>query len=320
MRPRSSAPAAALALVLATTGCGDAHGESGATASADALTLATGFPENASGNAAPADQARAAGEVLRDCPTCPEMSVVPAGTFVMGSAESEDELAAALGYEAQRTVTIGTSFAVGVYEVTFDEWEACAAAGGCRGYTPDDAGWGRGRRPVINVSWSDALAYAEWLTEETGHLYRLPTEAEWEYVARAGTATARYWGESADAQCEYANGFDLTANEVRPHRYSPPADCTDGYAKTAPVGSFPANGFGLHDVLGNVWEWTEDCWSAAGAPSDGSAVQVPLCEDGRVKRGGSWGSFPHGLRSAQRRVDGRASDEATGFRVVRELD
>ncbi len=227
--------------------------------------------------------------------------------------------AAVNGYEAERTVTIRAPFAAGVHEVTFGEWDACVEAGGCRGYTPGDAGWGRGRRPVINVSWADARLFAEWLTELTGYRNRLPTEAEWEYVARAGTATARYWGAGADEQCEYANGFDLAGNEVRPHPYHPPAQCTDGFGRTAPVGSFPPNGFGLYDVLGNVWEWTEDCWTHAGAPPDGSAVQVPSCPDGRLIRGGSWGSFPSQLRSAQRRVHSGTGNESTGLRVVREV-
>ena len=183
----------------------------------------------------------APGSVFRDCPSCPEMIVVPAGTFVMGSPESEKgRLRAVYDQEGtvvrwtvvdeveleveegqrlvvvegpQRYVTIEHPFAVGIYEVTFDEWDACARSGGCGGLIPDNDGWGRGRRPVINVNWDDANAYVGWLSNETGEAYRLLTEAEWEYVARAGTETARYWGEAASAQCRYANGADAEALE-----------------------------------------------------------------------------------------------------------
>ena len=148
-------------------------------------------------------------------------------------------------------------FAVGLYGVPFDEWEACARAGGCGGAIPDDEGWGRGRRPVINVNWEEAQAYVRCLLQETGHEYRLLSEAEWEYVARAGTGTARYWGETPAEQRQFGSGTDALALANSPEWGQ--VECSDGYAETAPVGSYQPNGFGLHDVLANVCEWTRDC-------------------------------------------------------------
>ncbi len=221
-----------------------------------------------------AAKVRAVGEVFRDCDHCPEMVVVPAGRFTMGSPSSESGRDSDEG--PQRRVTFGAKFAVGVYEVTFAEWDACVSDGGCGGYHPDDAGWGRGRRPVMRVSWDDAQAYASWLSRETGESYRLLSEAEWEYVARAGTTTRYWWGNNVGRNRANCDGCGSRWDDE----------------STAPVGSFGANGFGLHDVHGNVWEWVEDCWhdSYAGAPRDGSAW---LGNNGgdcsrRVLRGGSW--------------------------------
>ena len=259
--------------------------------------------------------------VFRDCGACPEMIVVPPDSFTMGSPESERGRWDNEG--PQHTVNIAYPFAVGVYEVTFAEWDACVLAGGCGDHRPDDEGWGRGRRPVINVSWEDAVAYTEWLSEETGRPYWLLSEARWEYVARAGTTVARFWAESALPQCRYANGADVTARPEHPDR----ADslfvaCSDGHAQTAPVGSFQPNAFGLHDVLGNVFEWTQDCWSSdySGAPTDGRAVRSGDCSQ-RVGRGGSWFNQPRILRSAGR-FSGSAGDRASvlGFRVARTIN
>lgn len=289
--------------------------------------------------------AQAPGEVFRDCDVCPEMVVVPAGTFIMGSPESEagrlrvvydqegeaiewttddaEWLEVGMGHRLvivegpQRYVTISAPFAVGVYEVTFEEWDACARGGGCGGLIPDHEGWGRGRRPVINVSWKEARSYAEWLSRETGEDYRLPSEAEWEYVARAGTETARYWGETDAAQCRHANGADAAAVQEYPDWVT--ASCSDGYSQTAPVGSFQPNAFGLYDVLGNVWEWTLDCWNQrySGAPADGSAWESGDCTD-RVSRGGGWMNAPGDLRSAMRsRTPLETRHSNAGFRVVR---
>jgi formylglycine-generating enzyme required for sulfatase activity len=216
-------------------------------------------------------------------------------------------------------VRIAQRFAIGKYEVTFAEWDACVAAGGCS-HRPADEGWGRGTRPVINVSWDDAKEYVRWLGSRTGHEYRLPSEAEWEYAARAGTETPRYWGNAANGACGYANVHDETSkreNEFDWEHYR----CDDGYAETAPVGSFGASRFGLYDVLGNVLEWVEDCWhdNYGGALVDGSAWTSGGC-GGRVLRGGSWGNGPRLMRSAVRGRDGTGyRDFNVGFRVARTL-
>ena len=207
-------------------------------------------------------------------------------------------------------MTIDYAFAVGVYEVTFEEWDACVRAGDCGGYEPDDYGYGRGRHPVTNVSWDNAWRYADWLTAQTGEEYRLLSEAEWEYVARARTETARYWGDSESEQCRYANGDDDDVS------------CSDGYENTAPVGSFQPNGFRLYDVLGNVWEWVDDCWNEdyEGAPFDGSTWYRGDCSQ-RVLRGGSWYLDPDNLRSANRSrfsAGNRLNDD--GFRLARTIN
>ena len=259
------------------------------------LMAAAGDPQDA------LSQTREVGEVFRDCPHCPEMVVVPAGEFMMGSPSSEEGRFSNEG--PQHRVTIGAAFAVGVYEVTFSEWDACASAGGCGGYLPDDWGWDRGRRPVIMVSWDDAQSYVAWLSRETGESYRLLSESEWEYVARAGTQTRYWWGD--DIGRNRANCW------VCGSRW-------DGES-TAPVGSFAANAFGLHDVHGNVWEWVQDCWndSYAGSPGDGSAWESGECSVGGL-RGGSWDDYPGFLRAAVRNgLDTGIRFNYAGFRVAR---
>ena len=258
------------------------------------------------------------GRVFRNCNVCPVMVNVPPGSFTMGSPASED---GRLDYEGPRhRVTIEYSFAVGVYEVTFAEWDACVRADACGRYRPDDEGWGRGRRPVINVNWEDAQEYVRWLSRETGAAYRLLSEAEYEYVARAGTETARYWGESESGQCGHGNGKDRTGEHVSGWRT---ADCSDGYAYTAPVGSYQPNAFGLYDVLGNVGEWTEDCANEDywGAPTDGSAWRSGDCSH-RVLRDGSWYYSPSFLRSAHRGwyLASVRGDGLFGFRVARTMN
>ncbi len=237
-----------------------------------------------------------AGSAFRDCPQCPEMVVVPAGSFMMGSPPSEKYRSSDEG--PRRRVTFGHAFAAGKYEVTFAEWDACASDGGCGGRRPGDQDWGRGKRPVIFVSWEDAKSYARWLSRKTGKAYRLLSEAEWEYAARAGTTGPYHTGGTiATDQANYDIG------------------------QTVPVGSFGGSDFGLHDMHGNVWEWVEDCWngSYAGAPSDGSAWESGNCGR-RILRGGSWGGDPGYLRSANRYgiVTGYRSNVA-GFRVARTL-
>ena len=258
--------------------------------------------------------ARLAGEVFSDCTGCPSMVVVPAGSFTMGSPSTETGRDDDEG--PQRTVTIGSSFAVGRYEVTWAEWEACVADGGCSSAGPDgaggDDGWGKGNRPMINVDWNDAQAYVSWLSRKSGERYRLLSEAEWEYAARAGTSSAYWWGSSASH--EYANyGADVCCSGL--------ASGHDQWEKTSPAGSFPANAFGLYDMHGNVWEWTQDCYnkSYSGAPTNGSAWTSGNCSR-RVVRGGASGVNPRNLRSAGR--NGLVSSlrgSSFGFRVVRTL-
>ncbi len=231
------------------------------------------------------------------------MVVVPAGQYRMGSPTDEPGRHGNEG--PMHAVTFSAPFAVGRYEVTFAEWDACVAAGGCGGYSPSDEGWGRGRRPVIHMSWNHAKAYVAWLSQRTGQAYRLPTESEWEYVARAGTATAYSWGA------------DIGVNRANCQRCGSEWDDS----RTAPVGGFPANAWGLHDMHGNVQEWTEDCWnnSYVGAPSDGSAWRSGACAQ-RVNRGGSWYFDPSLLRAANRlRNTAGVRSPIIGFRVARTL-
>ena len=237
---------------------------------------------------------------FRDCPTCPEMVVVPAGSFRMGCGSGQD---CRDNEKPVHRVTIAAPFAVGKYEVTFDEWDACVADGGCDGYRPDDAGWGRGNRPVINVSWNEVQTYAMWLSEKTGKTYRLLSEAEWEYMARAGSETAYSWGDEIGRNRANCDGCGSRWDDER----------------TAPVGMFAGNGFGLHDVHGNVWERVQDCWNEtyAGAPADGSAWEQGDCNL-RVVRGGSWYNEPWDLRSATRSLSDH-KNRLIGFRVARSL-
>ena len=253
------------------------------------------------GSARLAEPARKPGEIFRDCDQCPEMVVVPAGSFMMGSPETE--LYADEG--PQHRVTFARPFAVGKYELTFDEWDACVADRGCNKYKPGDEGWRRGRQPVINVSWDDAQAYVAWLAKKTGKPYRLLSEAEWEYAARAGSPTAYPWGPNP--------GKDRANFDGSGSRWSG--------QQTAPVGSFAPNAFGLYDLIGNVWEWTQDCWndSYAGAPKDGRPWLDGDCGR-RVVRGGSWYGKPEVARAAYR--NGYVPDyrlNHLGFRLARTL-
>jgi formylglycine-generating enzyme required for sulfatase activity len=258
------------------------------------------------------DDAGAGGRAVRDCPVCPDLVVLPAGEFMMGSPESERGRNRDEG--PQRKVAV-QSFAIGKFEVTFAQWDACAAEGGCK-HKPSDETWGRGQRPVINVSWQDARQFVAWLSGKTGKAYRLPTEAEWEYAARAITdasaphppfstgATINYKQANYDANFTYGDGKMGIFRQ-----------------KTMEVGRFPRNAFGLHDMHGNVWEWVQDCYkdSYHGAPTDGSAVVQPGCGL-RILRGGSWNYFPQLLRSAYRYAT--APDvrlDMVGFRVARSL-
>jgi formylglycine-generating enzyme required for sulfatase activity len=237
---------------------------------------------------------------FRECSRCPEMVVVPKGEFIMGSPATEKDRSKAEG--PQHKVAFASNFAVSKFETTFDEWKACVDARACENVS--DHHWGRGNRPVINVSWDDAQQYVKWLSGRTGRPYRLLSEAEWEYAARAGSTTAYPWGDSVgegNANCDGCGGK------------------WDG-KQTAPVGSFNANAFGLHDMHGNVYEWVQDCGTASydGAPADGSARTGPCTS--RVLRGGSWSYDSRDLRSANRRPSS-ASDQSSsrGFRLARTL-
>ena len=245
---------------------------------------------------------------VKDCPECPVLVMVPPGRFNMGTSESEE------GHEKDESplheVTIPRALAVGKFEVTFAEWDACVADGACGGYRPSDDGWGRGTRPVIHVSFNDTQSYLTWLSGKTGRQYRLLSESEWEYAARAGTATPYFWG--ARVSRDQANyGSDACCMGF--------AQGADRWENTAPAGSFPPNGFGLHDMSGNVWEWTLDCRNERydGAPSDGSAWTSGNCSV-RVMRGGSWFSDPGFVRSAIRDYDSVGDRNYDGgFRVAR---
>jgi formylglycine-generating enzyme required for sulfatase activity len=246
-------------------------------------------------------------DTFRDCPECPEMVVVPAGSFMMGSPESEAERRIDEG--PQRKATIERPFAVGKYEVTFAEWDACVAAGACK-HNPRDQGWGRGTRPVINVSWDDiGKEYLPWLSRKTGKSYRLLTEMEWEYAARAGTTTPFSTGRTITTDQANFNGNYIYRGSTK----------GQNRRKSVEVGSFQPNAFGLHDMHANVWEWVDDCYkdSYAGAPTAGSA-SVSGCS--RVLRGGSWSNGPGDLRSANRRRElSDTRNSLFGFRVGRTL-
>jgi len=253
-------------------------------------------------------QRLAAGRVFRDCDVCPEMVVVPAGTFSMGEPPSEIERAN--GKVTQHKVTISRPFAVGKYVITFDEWDACVREGGCANRA-EDKGWGRGRRPVINVSWKDAKQYTVWLSRKTGKGYRLPSEAEWEYMARAGTTTPFYTGTTISRdEANIGSKPDIFIYFTAWR-----AILVD---KTVPVGSYPPNPFGIYDVIGNVWQWTEDCWSGdpKGAPSDGSARTGNDCGGRRVQRGWGWIAAPDSVADRQS-GDPNSRGHAVGFRVTR---
>ena len=241
------------------------------------------------------------GTIIRDCEVCPELVVVPAGAFRMGDLSG--------GGDADegpvRTVSIPRAFAVAKYETTFAQWDACVADGACR-QGVNDIGFGRGERPVILVTREDAQAYVGWLSGRAGKPFRLPSEAEWEYMARAGSDTRYPWGSDIGRGNANCDGCGSRWDDDR----------------TAPVGSFPANEFGIHDAVGNVYEWVADCGrdSYAGAPSDGSARESDGACTMRMMRGGSWLSLPRASRPANRvRNPVGYQDINIGFRVARSL-
>jgi formylglycine-generating enzyme required for sulfatase activity len=251
---------------------------------------------------------------FKECDICPEMVVAPSGSFTMGSPQNEPERDNS--ESPQHQVTFARSFAVGRFALTFDEWDACVADGGCRGYRPKDKGWGRGRQPAINVSWNDAKTYAAWLSRKTGKTYRLLSEAEREYVTRAGTTTPFWWGASISTQQANYNG---SLNRISAYGNK---SMGENRKKTMPVDSFQPNPWGLYQVHGNVWEWTEDCYNEnyKDAPADGSAWTRGNCRE-PVLRGGSWKYLPKGLRAASRgRSFTSTRDVNIGFRLARTLN
>ena len=281
-----------------------------------------------------AETARAPGTAFRDCETCPEMVVIPAGSFVMGTPAEAGSL----------VIQIPHAFALGRNEVTRGEFARFIAASGheprsgCRNWDPalarfnDDArrSWQNPAtpvepvddHPVTCVSFADARAFVDWLVRETGEHYRLPSEAEWEYAARGGTATRYPWGDAPEDGCEFANNYDVTADSA--YRLGwPHAGCRDGFADLARIGLSQANAFNLHDMIGNVQEWVQDCAtdSYVGRPRDARAWEwLGGCKR-RIQRGGSWLTPPDRSRSAYRAAasEGDRSDD-TGFRIARDLD
>ena len=286
------------------------------------------------------------GSSFREGVGLPEMVVIPSGSFMMGSPEAETTRFEVPNKYAswerpQRSVRIPGRFALGRTEVTVGEWRRFvgetghSTGGSCRIYEGgkwesrsglgwDNPGFDQGEdHPVVCVNWNDAQAYVEWVNGKSGgSAYRLPSESEWEYSARGGTVTARYWGDDAGAteQCRYVNGHDAASKRVNGFLWQE-ASCDDGFAQTSPVGRYGKNGFGLSDTLGNVWEWVEDCFASdySSASVDGSAYSPESCSQ-RVLRGGSWYIIPGALRSAYRfRYEPVDRFSHIGFRLARTL-
>lgn len=251
------------------------------------------------------------GKTFKDCAACPTMVSLPAGTAELGAPDSDPK--AKPNEKPARPVTFSNLFAIGVTEVTFDQYGACVSAGGCKSL-PSDNGWGQGSRPVINVSWSDAVAYAQWLSNTTGKNYGLPSGAQWEYAARGGK-TDMLIGGSPAALCAFANGASKESGLPWAN-----TACTDLAAdRTLPAGSLSKNSFGVADMIGNVSEWVLDCntLNLRDAPVDGTADARGSCSQ-RIVRGGSWFSGPDDLRYSARNVQRRGdTNDFTGFRVVR---
>jgi formylglycine-generating enzyme required for sulfatase activity len=280
---------------------------------------------------------------FRDCTSCPEMVTIPKGAFEMGPAPGEEErerVPTERRQGSQRRITIDYSFALGKYEVTRGEFAAFVEATGyqagmsCWGWDTDgvlrdapgrtwrNAGFEQtDRDPVMCVNWDDAKAYVAWMSKVTGKAYRLPSEAEWEYAARAGSKETRYWGDKLESSCQYGNFADLAGATALgwDKAEGKVFQCNDGHVYTAPVGSFKPNAFGLYDMLGNVWEWVEDCYTTLpdGAPTDGRPIVTDACTE-RLLRGGSWYNSPWLVRSAFRYYgSGGVRSRSVGFRVAR---
>lgn len=250
---------------------------------------------------------------VRDCADAPELVPIAAGDFEMG-----DLLGNGHAYERPVRRVHVAAFLIGRYELTVAQWAGCVADAAC---DPLPAGSVRPDEPATGMSWTQAQRYLDWLSRRSGRRYRLPSEAEWEYAARAGATTQFSWGNDG-MSCRYANAFDESGRAAAPD-WTWAVSCDDGYARQAPVGRYPPNAWGLYDMLGNVWEWVEDCWHAdyQGAPADAR----PWIEDGdcgkRVNRGGGWGNHPRTLRVSNRDADRTAArSDGLGFRVARDAE
>jgi formylglycine-generating enzyme required for sulfatase activity/predicted Ser/Thr protein kinase len=273
------------------------------------------------------------GEVFRDCPTCPLMKALPPGVFAQGAADSQADATSI--EKPQHAVKINYPLGVGVYEITVAEFREFANAtnhksAGCQLYNgtwqaSSELNWNNvgyiqtATHPVACVSWRDAREYAAWISHKTGQRYRLPSDSEWEYAARAGSAAPRPWNTNVQAACTEANVADQTAAQQYPGWKVHP--CSDGYIYSSPVGSFQPNEFGLYDMLGNVFEWVEDCWHPDyhGAPGNGSAWLDGDCSQ-RDMRGGSWFTAPSLVSaSARNRFEDTYRSNSVGFRLVREI-
>jgi formylglycine-generating enzyme required for sulfatase activity len=286
---------------------------------------------------------RVPGSIFRDCDDCPEMVVVPAGRFVMGTPSAIHRSGVAAAESDAIVMEMPRAFALGRHEVTRRQYAAFIAKSGyeprsgCRTWDPALGRFSENPRrnwrepatpaapadehPVTCVSFIDAQAYVQWLSQVTGARYRLPSEAEWEYAARAGSTSLRPWGDDAGAGCEQANTYDVTAVAALRLGWVN-AGCRDGYADLAPAGQFAANAFALHDLIGNVREWVQDCATASyvGRPRDARAWEwLGGCRQ-RVQRGGSWLSSPDEARSAARfAADAEDRGDDAGFRVAMEI-
>lgn len=303
---RSLAPAVLLACMPSAIAA--PKPSAGGAASTEAVIAATPCVSALAGTAEEPQPA-----MVRDCADTPALITVPAGRFIMG-----DSIGSGSAYETPVHEVRIPSFLIGRFETTRAEWAACESAGGCsaaRDVEPDS------RMPVTGVTWNQAQDYLTWISRRTGHRYRLPSEAEWEYAGRAGSVSQYTWGNSIDdVVCRHANAFDRAGHEANPQWYWQ-ADCDDGFAKLAPVGRFPPNAWGLFDMLGNVWEWVDDCWHSdyTGAPTDGRSWVEPGCRK-RVNRGGGWGNPATSLRLTNRDGDpANARSDGLGFRVARDL-
>ncbi|MEA3150075.1 MAG: eukaryotic-like serine/threonine-protein kinase [Gammaproteobacteria bacterium] len=278
------------------------------------------------------EAAFASGTVIQDCPVCPTMRILAGGSFMQGAAAGAADVSRF--EQPQHAVVIAHAFALSVNEVTMANFADFLAAthrdmGGCNVYDgswqfQEDASWQApgftqgATHPVTCVSWDDAVAYATWLSEKSGHVYRLPSASEWEYAARAGGGPAP-WGDDPAAACINANVADASAVQRYPGWST--FSCNDHIVNTAPVGSFRANAFGINDLFGNVMEWVQDCWhdDYSGAPADGTAWQSGPCTE-RELRGGSWFTSPQYVRASYRnRFESAYRSSTTGLRLVREI-